>query len=41
MKGGIHNDYFGMVEQAVAKHKPISTGRDESEWCFEYVSDLL
>ena len=33
IKGGIHNDYFGMVEQAIAKHMPIFTGREDSEWC--------
>ena len=33
IKGGIRNDYFGMVEQAIAKHMPIFTGREDSEWC--------
>ena len=41
IKGGTHNDYFGMVEQAVAKHKLIFTVREDSEWWFEHVSDLL
>ena len=32
IKGGVHNDYFGMVEQAVAKHKLIFTVREDNEW---------
>ena len=31
IKGCIRNDYFGMVEQAIAKHMPIFTGREDSE----------
>ena len=29
----LFHDYFGMVEQAIAKHMPIFTGRKDSEWC--------